>query len=306
MKTGCKFVIMMLLSVLLFSCVDYNPDIQEESPYKTVIIIGMDGAGGSYVEAAETQSIDALKSSADCAYTFKAHCELPSSSAQNWGALLHGVTPDKLKRDNGVICAQRFRNTKYPSIFALFRKAFPACYTASVVNWNPINYGLIETYADADKYPDLIFSSGLYNDKEVKDIVIDCLKKDPKLVFVQFDGADETGHSYGYGSDEHKNVIKELDGYIGEIYEACDKESTLFIIVADHGGTEAGNHGGASKEEQEIIFLIKGKTINGNADVSAFKSRDLVPVVLSAMNMAVPKTMDGTVPSDLFLANGLY
>lgn len=301
MKNAKHILILISLTLLILtSCTEYVPLTTGESPYKTVVIIGMDGAGGSYVKNADTPSIQALIDGGNCAYSFEAHCELPSSSAQNWGALLHGVTPEKLEVDNGVICAQRFRNINYPSLFTLFRLAFPDCYTASVVDWNPINYGLIESYAFADKYPDLIFHSGLYNDEQVKDLVIECLKKDPKLVFVQFDETDSAGHSKGYGSTKHKEVIERLDSYIGEIYDECDKDSTLFIITADHGGKGTG-HGGDSSEETEITFIIKGKTIKTGADVSGFKPRDLAPIVLTAMNMRIPAAMEGTVPENLFI-----
>lgn len=299
---SAKHLLVLIIAILLVltSCSELTEMLAGESPYNTVVIIGMDGAGGSYVKNADTPNIQALIDGGNCAYSFEAHSEIPSSSAQNWGAYLHGTTPDKLEVDNGVICAQRFRNIKYPSLFAFLRLVFPDCYTASVVNWNPINYGLIETYAYADKYPDLIFNSGLYDDEQVKDLVIECLEKDPKLLFVQFDEADEAGHSYGYGSQEHKEVIERLDSYIGEIYEACDKDSTLFIIIADHGGSGTG-HGGESPEETEIIFAIDGKTINKDADVSGFRPRDLATIVLTAMNIKIPASMEGTVPENLFI-----
>ena len=74
--------------------------------------------------------------------------------------------------------------------------------------------------------------------------------KKPEFLFVQLDSVDGAGHRNGYGTEKHLERIAEVDAFVGAIYGAVDAagilEDTLFVVIADHGGTNPGNgQGGA-------------------------------------------------------------
>ena len=64
----------------------------------------------------------------------------------------------------------------------------------------------------------------------------------PNLLLVYAGGVHSESYNYGPGSDEVKNQLRTIDGWIGEIFDAVKEaglwDSTDFIITSDHGFTE--------------------------------------------------------------------
>jgi ethanolamine phosphate transferase 2 subunit G len=52
----------------------------------------------------------------------------------------------------------------------------------------------------------------------------------------------------------------EMDGIVKQIYEAVEREkhleSTLFVLLGDHGMNEGGNHGGAAPGETSTALVF--------------------------------------------------
>jgi predicted AlkP superfamily phosphohydrolase/phosphomutase len=75
-----------------------------------VFIIGLDGAG-SFVKAAHSPRIDAILQGG--AYTYFAQTVFPTISAECWGALLHGVGPEKHGLNNDVADKDPFQRSRH-------------------------------------------------------------------------------------------------------------------------------------------------------------------------------------------------
>ena len=299
-KVSAFFV---MIAVLMLAGCTNEPAYMGPSAYESVVVVGIDGGGELFHDGDCVLPEFAAFFATDGVLAYNFRCETPSISAQNWGSYLHGVSPDKLEVTNLKISVERFTNKKYPSVFQIIHNADPTRILASVCAWSPINHGLIETTAGVYKDADLRFNGLHYDDPVVRDRVctyLDGLAEKPALLFVHFDTADEDGHSYGYGSPQHKAALTNIQGYALDIFEKYDPETTLFIVVADHGGTEDGHHGKDSPEEMHIICAIRGKTVNP-AGLTSFMPRDLAPIILRALNISIPSSIEGSVPENLFL-----
>ena len=68
-----------------------------------------------------------------------------------------------------------------------------------------------------------------------------------------------------YGSPNHMKRISEVDSFIDMIYQAAKDagilDDTLFCVIADHGGTPGGSHGGWTDAEKYVTFAAAGKTV---------------------------------------------
>lgn len=107
-----------------------------------VFILGMDGAG-NFIQNTETPIIDAFLKKG--AYTYMAQAQSPTISAECWGSILHGVTPEKHRLNNEAAATTTFPgDSPYPSIFRLAREAWPEAKLAAFSSWRPINSGIIE------------------------------------------------------------------------------------------------------------------------------------------------------------------
>jgi len=262
--------------------------------YKRVALIGVDGAG-NFFRQSETPAIDRIFRDGSVAYDV--YTSTPSISAECWGSMLHGVTPDLHRLTNSIVSSTPYDTESiFPSVFRIIRENDPDCELASFCNWNPINYGIIEN--------NLNVTEGTGNDESVTDQICAYLADhDPKFLFVQFDQVDGAGHGHGYGTPAHLNQISVTDGYIERIWEAYEKrgflDDTLFIVTADHGGY-GRSHGGKTEEEMRVMFALCGKTVKKGGAAVDMQIRDSASIVLYALGLKQPDTWTSIVPSGVF------
>lgn len=291
-----KVVFGILVAVFLaMACITVGAtDGATDGAYKHVAIIGVDGAG-TYFRDADTPCIDSIFENG--AVSYDVLTSDPTVSAQSWTALLHGVTPWYHGVTNPIAGSKRFSVLSlYPSVFRVIREQDADAVLASFVHWSAINFGIVEEGIGVHKV------SGLGDAALTESICSYVAENRPKLLFVQFDDADHVGHSVGFGSADQLAKITELDGYIGEIYDAYETAGilgdTLFIVTADHGGNGL-NHGGWTDGERYVMFAAAGKTVE-KGTIGDMAIRDTAAITLHALGYKAPATWTARVPGGLF------
>lgn len=272
-----------------------EPETESENfVYERVVLLGVDGAG-NFFNQTDTPNLDRIFENG--AVSYDVLTSDPTISAECWGSMLHGVTPQCHRLSNSLVSSTPYDPaSEFPSAFRVIRENDSDAVLASFCNWNPINVGIIEDNLGVHK--DSAGDAALT--KKICDYVAE---NDPTFLFVQFDEVDGAGHGSGYGSAAHLKQISITDGYIGKIYEAYEErgflDTTLFIVTADHGGTPGGSHGGLSEAEKYVMFAAVGKTVE-KGTIEDMEIRDSASVVLHALGYAQPETWTGRVPSGLF------
>ena len=271
--------------------------------YSHVIVVGIDGAG-SFIKDAETPSFDRIFGNG--AITYGAYASRPSISAECWGSMLLGVGPEVHKLTNGIISKTQYpTDSQFPSLFRRIREAMPDAELGSFCDWNPITYGIVESNSGA--------THATARDTELTPMICDyVLEKKPDFLFIQLDSVDGAGHANGYGTPAHLKRINEVDSLVNDIYQAaCDAgiiDDTLFIVIADHGGTNPGDgkgsHGGWSDGEKYVTFAATGKGVK-NGVVGEMNVRDLAAIVLYAFGIDAPDFDENgwtaQIPENLFI-----
>lgn len=249
--------------------------------YKYVAVIGIDGMG-KFNSQTETPNLDRIFENGAVAWSCIS--QNPTISAQNWGAMLLGATPLVHKLTNGTVSNEHYTNSALPSLFKRIRDVDKECYLASVCNWNPINFGIVEENIGVEKLT-------ADNDKILTPMIVECVKKKPKFLFVQLDDVDGAGHSGGYGTEHHYEEIRRADGYVAQIHKAYQDagiiEDTLFIVISDHGGVRNG-HGGYTDTEKYVYMALAGKDVK-EGFIEYAETRDIAAIVLYALGMDVPE-----------------
>ncbi len=270
--------------------------------YSHIVVIGVDGAG-SWFKDADTPNFEEIFKNG--AITYYALSSKPTISAECWGSMLIGVGPEVHKLTNKRVSTLPYPVwSKHPTVFRRIRKAYPKAELGSYCDWNPINKGIVEKWLGVNKKT--------ARDKELTPLVCDYIsQKKPDFLFVHFDSVDGAGHSNGYGTENHIKAINAIDKLIGDVYFAIKGagilDDTLFIVIADHGGTNdgkgKGSHGGWTDEEKYVTFAAVGKDIN-SGEMGEMNIRDLAAVVLYAMGIEAPgfdeKAWTSQIPKGLF------
>ncbi len=293
-----------------------DADLANAKKYSRVMIFGADGAGDYFCKC-NTPNFNRIF--AHGSRTFTGLSQFPTISAQNWGSVLHGVTYQKHKLTNEVAATMNFVNKDLPSIFRICGERHPDKTFASIVNWYPINKGIVE-----NDVPGLYKVSGgeLYKgpsdtkatDKAVCDEIISFIRdKDPMILFTHLDTPDHGGHTYGYGTPGYIEHVEYSDELLGKVYDAyCEKgwkDDTLFILVTDHGhvcrtrkdGSAFGGHGGWTDSEKYVTLAVAGglgDIVDGQMGPAG--TLDVASIALYALGEKQPEVYESRVPKNVF------
>lgn len=235
---------------------------------KHVVLIGCDGFGAYAVPEADMPNLKSLMQ--EGAWTLKARCVLPSSSAVNWASMLMGASPtlhgytEWNSATPEIPSVTKDQYGIFPTIFSVLHQQRPRATEAVIHSWQGIsplfphqavNY-IVACNDDDDKAADS--AAAIIRDEK------------PALTFIHFDGTDEAGHKYGHRTAEYYKAANELDTRIGKIVNAVKTagimSETLIIVTADHGGTGKG-HGGKSMDEVQIPWIAVGPHVPHNHEI---------------------------------------
>ena len=268
-----------------------------EDAYDRVVVFCISGAG-TMIRKAATPNIDAILENGITAR--KATAEGPAYTPQNIGSLLHGVTRDKHRITDRVIEEYTYyNNSDYPSVFKVLRRAYPDAPLALFATYGDIAKGVIES--DIGVYTDTADTDQLLSEKVVSYLA----DNDPKLLFIQYREAEDEGPATGYGKTAQIDKIAQIDGYIGQVYEAIKNggldENTLFIVTSDHFGMNNYN-GGYDAGSLNMYFGITGQTVDTECKTKEMEIRDIASIITYALGLdEQPLGWTSMVPQGLFV-----
>lgn len=286
--------------------------------YEHVFIVGVDGLGdtfgtkGKYINN-NVNPTNFNRIFSNYAYRHDAKTENITISAQNWTSILTGVAFETHGITNDIAdTTPRTSTSGNQTVFYYIRKEYPNVRLASMVNWNPINKGIIESDIDVKK-------AHYGNDDNVTKEVVDSIKntsiETPMLMYVQLCDVDHMAHytqgtcsTCGGYSKEYFSQAQKADTMIGKIYDAIDSrglmKNSLFIVVADHGETKNShgnpNNGKRDKKEESVVVAVRGYSVNKMTLPSSIHNRDVSAIVLYALGIDKPEHFISNVPSGLF------
>lgn len=300
LTVACLLVLSVVLAMI--PVVSVCTEAANRVVYKHVVVVGVDGMGNFHHDT-DTPNMDKiLKNNPDAAWTDYCLASDPNISAECWTSMLTGVNPGLHGNTNAKVedTSFKYNNADWPTLFKLIRQSRPDATIGCYSSWiGPAN-GMVEAGLNVDTY------CTNYNDKKLaQDASMYIAMEKPEFFFCVFNDVDAAGHSYEWGSDKFNETLTEVDGYVGQIYDAVEKagmlEDTLFIITTDHGGWTNG-HGVRNDDTKYCYFGAVGKSINGNKDLNV-RGRDLAAIVAYAMNVQGNPKWDSYIPQGMFKDN---
>lgn len=240
------------------------------------------------MQTANTPNFDALAASGAVRYDFLNEGALIlnppgpyGASGVNWSTILTGASAASHHVADNGFGGNNF--AEVPSFFHYVKQHDPTLFTASIVNWSPIN-----TYIVADEDADLELS---FDDVGVKNGVVDLLSNDdPGAIFLHFDEVDAAGHAYSWGSPQYYAAIETVDGLVGEIMAALNSrpgvlnrtEDWLVMLTADHGGAEGayGHDASQGPINWQVPVILSGPSVVDGVALPQGTLRDLATTAL--------------------------
>lgn len=304
MKRVC-YLMMAAVLVALVSCTPTaEKSVKTGKNWKAqhVVYIGLDGWGSYSVEKADMPNVKALM--AEGCYTLQKRAVLPSSSAVNWATMFMGACPELHGYTTWGSQVPELpsrvinKNNIFPTIFQILRDAAPEAEIGCLYEWGGIKY-VVDSLS-------LSYHAEIPKGNEVlKDATVKYIKeKKPALGAFIWDQPDAVGHAAGHDTPEYYAVLKQLDGYVGEIVAAVKEagiyDNTIFVITSDHGGIEK-DHGGKTMMEMETPFIIAGKGIKkGGEFQESMMQFDCASTLASIFDLEQPQVWIGRSMEQIF------
>jgi hypothetical protein len=229
-----------------------------------LIIVGVDGLNPKGIEDAKTPNIHAMMKSG--AWSFHARTVFPTVSSPNWASMIMGAPVEMTGvlsnewQPKGAAIAPACEDAPgiFPTIFGLEHRQHPTAKVGIFTDW-PDFVRLVE--------PDIVNPIFVTDEQEdpVLEHALAYLKSEkPEFLFIHLDHVDHAGHNHGWGSPEYLAAVEKTDRMLGEIrglvHSMGIEDTTTILFTADHGGIER-RHGGLTMAETEIPWIIAGKRI---------------------------------------------
>ena len=235
---------------------------------RRVVLVIIDGLGAN--AAHDLPALDLLRARGIDA---RARSHFPTLSRPNYSAMLTGIEP----RWSGVRTNDYDHALPLDSLVARLQDAGRK--SAYVADVSPALPTMLPGWDDVRLVP---WRSGL------RAASLSALEGDAALVVYLFDAVDRAGHRSGARSRAYREAALGYDELIGQLAARLDPARDTLIVVADHGHTAVGGHGGLERDVVEVPLVLAGAGIARGAHISDAQLADLAPTIAALLGVPVP------------------
>ncbi len=250
------------------------------TPIRHVVVVGIDGFGGQWLEPVATPNLDALRDEA--VWTAQMQNALPTSSSTNWMSMIAGSGPEQ----HGVLSNgwQPGDSDPPPTMFAALRQHRPDAVIGIFHDWTDFER-LVEVGV-----ADFIGDPG--DEQETMDAATAWLvEAQPTLLFVHLDHVDHAGHLSGWGSASYESAVEDADALVGQLRTALTEAGmwpyTAVLVSADHGG-EGNSHGADTAAERSIPLVLHTPQAGPGELARDTRIWDIAATVLALLDVPAP------------------
>jgi predicted AlkP superfamily pyrophosphatase or phosphodiesterase len=140
----------------------------------------------------------------------------------------------------------------------------------------------------------------------VADVAVrEVIRRGPGLSVVYLNDCDKAGHAEMWMSPLYLEAAARLDRGVAHLTELADRNDTLMIVTADHGGggIVPNDHDGDHPLNLRIPLILAGRTVRqGVRSQTPTHLLDIPPTILSAFGIPIPKSYQGRVLTEAFAA----
>ncbi len=95
--------------------------------------------------------------------------------------------------------------------------------------------------------------------------------------FLHYTDPDKGGHASGWGTDAYKNSLKQVDGYLADLFELMETDPVLrgkvvLLVTSDHGGVGTNHRDQTKAANYTIPFMAFGAGVRAGADLYALNA----------------------------------
>ncbi|MEM3567224.1 MAG: alkaline phosphatase family protein [Thermoplasmata archaeon] len=284
--TGCLFILLSLFTG--FSLNGYKSplgsNISETMEHgnpvsEKVVLVVVDGL--RHDVSCQMEFLNSLRANGG---DFVSWTSIPSLSFPGWSALLTGATPEI----SGKILNWDMSELRAENLFSITKASGLENGLIGCPDWWVLLGDNITSGEKIEPSGDCVES-----DMRVKNAALRLVQNLPSFTLIHFLSVDEAGHLYGGNSEMYLERAREIDGYIKEIAERVDWNTTTLIVTSDHGHRDEGGHGGEELIARKSFAVFYGKGIKkANGEINQI---DICPTISNLLGIKIPSLAQGRI-----------
>jgi hypothetical protein len=108
------------------------------------------------------------------------------------------------------------------------------------------------------------------------------------LVVLLVSSVDIAGHRYGADSTQYREAAESTDRALARVLGKVDLAEDAIVVLADHGHTKRGGHGGTEPEVLSVPLILAGAGIDRAGSADDARLIDIAPTVSALLGIAAP------------------
>jgi hypothetical protein len=116
----------------------------------------------------------------------------------------------------------------------------------------------------------------------------DLVAGDAELVVMLISPVDIAGHEHGAASPMYRAAAERADRALGRVLGDVDLSLDAIVVVADHGHTGPGGHGGVEPEVMAVPLILAGAGVTHDAYIPDARLIDVAPTVAALLGIPAP------------------
>ena len=109
-----------------------------------------------------------------------------------------------------------------------------------------------------------------------------------ELIVLLISSVDIAGHAKGADSADYREAAESADRALARVLGKVDLKEDAIVVVADHGHTGRGGHGGTEPEVLSVPFILAGAGIDPTGRADDARLIDVAPTVAALLGMPAP------------------
>ncbi len=164
-----------------------------------------------------------------------------------------------------------------------YSDGIPVMFTHAYFSFNGSPFPVVEFESDLDESRYVRWPGGFVGATR------QLIARRQELVILLPGQVDEAGHEHGADSEEYRAAARHVDRLLRAGLHALDLTRDTIIVVADHGHTDSGGHGGTEPEVMTVPLVMAGAGIRPGAAIDGARLIDVAPTIAALLGVPPPQ-----------------
>ena len=251
-----------------------------------VVVVIIDG-----LRLRESYGLPYLQSLRKLGIDASAVSHYPTFSRPNYVTIVTGVPP----RYSGVRTNHYNRAVRLDSVMDRANASgLSSAYVGNVSNGLPVMFTRPQVVVGEALLPTIEFSSDfadMYFTRWPGGFEVGArraLSGKHSLIVLLPGDVDEAGHEFGADSDEYRAAARFVDHKLQSVLGSLDLTRDTVVVMADHGHTDSGGHGGLEPEVLDVPLILAGAGIRPGAALHQALLVDVAPTIATLLGLPPP------------------